>query len=868
MEKTMSERFNFLCGWFKNRDNLSVLCSMFGFMFLYYIWLSFRSSGLETLCASDELMYLTESSRQPISQASRPFYLFYRLFRTVTQAAGDGYLEAARHLNALLLAVCLPVLYVVGRKFLSCKSAFFFAAVSVLWPSNVYVNVFMVEITYFFCFSLFLLLFTATGVTLSYKTALILGGFLGTIYFVKTHSLMLMAGLFIYFFAEIYKYHRNTQKNYIRKYLYLCLAAVLSFLCVKSFFSYMVTGHIFSGFLGNNYGGHFNNGISGVIHNPFLSIKAFLWSCIGLLTAIILPAGVPLAALCGEAAAISNNQDRKYNEIIIFCLSLVAAIFISCASFMTLNLFFEYDGDFTKLTRVAMRYFDVCIPAILLPGLIIVHNNCKNASPGNTEVRRRLIAALILAIAVFGIFRGRHLFHHWYIDTPEFSAFFSDRRFFVLFSMLCPASILIFILKKQLGLTMYYAVFLPLFLFGGNYAVTQDMRHRKTPNAIERASYTARYFLGRDIDRTFLVASDASARAWASWILQGKADTKTVRPGTDISAFTENKKYKYIMTITDNPADADYVTPPHLELALRQDSMRVYRVMPDFWHSGPDNFFMDLRDAYPENAEFLAGFSHPEPEFRWSDGDRVIIGLVRPVGGKGTLFLRAAAFGPNAGKNFTLHMGGRSFGFLLGTTAETIAIPYTLESPAKRIVIDVPQPARPKDVGAGNDPRRLGLSLSYLAVVEADRPADRSPPPSVPDSLLMDFGKPTPAGVASISGFHSVEPGFRWTSGKQASVHLLSPLSGKGILIIQATAFGDNADKDFELRLNDMDYAAFRIGSTLTTVEIPYDLHVPVDSITFEIPDPVSPYAIDGGNHDFRTLGMALQQLIIIPEQK
>ena len=78
----------------------------------------FRNMGLNPVVFADEWTYSLFSRLLEPSSSARPSYLYLWLFRG-TNACGEGFLECARALNALLMALAAPVIYLVARRLLS-----------------------------------------------------------------------------------------------------------------------------------------------------------------------------------------------------------------------------------------------------------------------------------------------------------------------------------------------------------------------------------------------------------------------------------------------------------------------------------------------------------------------------------------------------------------------------------------------------------------------------------------------------------------------------------------------------------------------------------------------------------------------------
>jgi hypothetical protein len=113
----------------------------------------------------------------------------------------------------------------------------------------------------------------------------------------------------------------------------------------------------------------------------------------------------------------------------------------------------------------------------------------------------------------------------------------------------------------------------------------------------------------------------------------------------------------------------------------------------------------------------LSGFSFGEISHRWSVDSKATIYFSAPLPLDGKISIDAAAFKPNIGKPFILHIGEFSHIFILKDTFETIDIQYAVKSPTNKITIDIPSPASPRSLGLSNDDRPLGISVKTISII-------------------------------------------------------------------------------------------------------------------------------------------------------
>ena len=77
--------------------------------------------------------------------------------------------------------------------------------------------------------------------------------------------------------------------------------------------------------------------------------------------------------------------------------------------------------------------------------------------------------------------------------------------------------------------------------------------------------------------------------------------------------------------------------------------------------------------------------------------------------------LDAAAFGPNVGKPFVVRLGKQVRTVTLPEKHGEVVIDF--DGDAEQVMtIEVPQPTSPRDVGAGEDARTLGIALYRMQI--------------------------------------------------------------------------------------------------------------------------------------------------------
>lgn len=111
------------------------------------------------------------------------------------------------------------------------------------------------------------------------------------------------------------------------------------------------------------------------------------------------------------------------------------------------------------------------------------------------------------------------------------------------------------------------------------------------------------------------------------------------------------------------------------------------------------------------------GLSSAEAWGTWSLSKFVTLEFSIPLPEKFTVHLVAHAYGPNVGKEFMAHVGDNAIEFKLGALPEERLLKFSNPKGSRTIIIDIPSPVSPKELGLGGDDRSLGIALTELRIV-------------------------------------------------------------------------------------------------------------------------------------------------------
>ena len=132
---------------------------------------------------------------------------------------------------------------------------------------------------------------------------------------------------------------------------------------------------------------------------------------------------------------------------------------------------------------------------------------------------------------------------------------------------------------------------------------------------------------------------------------------------------------------------------------------------------------IDFRRArLPEFVTAVKGLSGREAFGRWSEGPEVRIDLNMPIPRDSRISMKIAAFPPQVGKPARVTIGRESQEFKVTTTRldamDEVVLDFGDVGAAKSILISIPDPKSPKDLGLGTDTRPLAFAFGELRVIQ------------------------------------------------------------------------------------------------------------------------------------------------------
>ena len=110
--------------------------------------------------------------------------------------------------------------------------------------------------------------------------------------------------------------------------------------------------------------------------------------------------------------------------------------------------------------------------------------------------------------------------------------------------------------------------------------------------------------------------------------------------------------------------------------------------------------------------------------------------------------------------------------------------------------------------------------------------------------------------IAELAGLDKIEPWGRWSNAARVTIRFQRALPAKLNLLLKGQSYGPNGQQDYVLRVGATE-RRFQIGNAPAEVFLRLDTDGLQDTVTIDIPHPVSPHELEG-SVDQRKLGLGL----------
>lgn len=695
------------------------------FIVVCFVCILFRNFSLYPHVFSDEFTYSKFSRLSPLSESTISNYIYLLIYR-VTNFCGDGFLACSRLLNLIFFAGGIFIVYKISLRYATKIQSILVATLALIGPYNTYTAYFMPESLYFLGFWSYLWFLGLATEKLSFADSLKIGLMIGLCALIKPHGLFLIIPTIFYFG---YLNFFGDKKSVL---IFLKAAVLIIFISIsiKILIGYLVAGPNGISLFGAIYSNttfDFYKGLVGQasILEPgqiedasaqvgvdrqsiFFTyaekfsklLGAFSLNLWGNLLALLLLFGFE-AALIGSLfirrSFYVNERGGPKNFaiqiiLIIGSLMLVASVF---SAFST-----NFYG--AEILRLQQRYFNFAYPMFF----ILVASFLRPGVERITYLGSKAIAVLIAVTILWATFGGLANYMPTAIDGPELRGLIENKWIFRVYGI---ASIFILICWCYIpvrSIKLYFYLFLPISALFSSVLVSQNLKQRSQTDIYDRAGIIVRQILSKDDLTKLVVFGDNPIELSRVLFYLDIPDVRTIQiPGNSLITNSQIPPKHFALVMDSHPISSDILNQRH------------YLGFDLVGGSGDIKINFADSSSIAKHLSYVRGiYSPPELWGAWSIDRNINFVFKEPLPEEFDLMMDVRAFAGNVGANFFVEIGNSSFPFEVKKDFTSVKIRIINRLKLNHFNIKIPHPISPKEMGDGNDDRKLGIAIRSLEI--------------------------------------------------------------------------------------------------------------------------------------------------------
>lgn len=704
-------------------------------------WLVHRNFGLNPGIFLDEWYYSKMARLQPLSEAVLPSWLYFWLFRA-SNLCGDGFLDCVRFGNALFFTAAAPFVYLTARTVTGTRPALLVALFALLAPLNLFTVFFMPESMYYFgaCVLAWVAL-TRAGWG-PWRHALALGAILGLMSLVKVHALFLLPAACLFL---LYSAWAGGGARWAARGAGAMALAALALFAVKFGLGFALAGKAALNLFGPFYGASADKAAH---HSLLAQVRPALTSLKGHLMALALLFPLPLAMLLHMLPGRAGRTPQARPLALLQAWTLLT---LGAALGMTVLYTASIAGDGPgEGIRLHMRYYSFVFPLLFtvaaagvgraggaaarISGVSLPDSGASvrdssalvgdsgasggvsaaTARAGGAPARAWLVALALAALLLMAL-----------AALPGYSLRLSDGPTIAWVDLgnaagrvLLGLDLLMLVLwasGSALAPLLFLGLALPLILVGANRAVGDYLAVLGQPNPADQAGLFARRTIPPSERGTVAIAATGVELFRAQFRLDARdAVLLDLPPGEPVAPYQMPVHNKWLLVV------GKHALPPGVTAAAASADYQLVKLSPRAPPLAEASFAAPFGNGLIASAE---GLSSPEDWGRWSSGKHVVLHLGMTLPRRFAVVLSASAFDVNTKLPFTMHAGASSASFRLGAAQGEVVLSFDTDGGVRTLVIDVPHPVAPSDVGPSLDDRTLGIALNRIEIGAQDEGA-------------------------------------------------------------------------------------------------------------------------------------------------
>jgi phosphoglycerol transferase len=604
-----------------------------------------------------------------------------------------------------------PFIYSIASHFTSRPVASFIAILSVLAPTNTYTAYYMPESLYFLSFWIFSWYILKLDYRSAYTSWICASLIFAITSLIKPRSLFALPGLTLYF---AYLIRQRPAKVWAARWFFISATFVSVAIGTK-----LALGFAFAGKAGLTLFGSARSfipigstyssipsdvarGAWGLERYMELVTLAIVNLAGHLLALSVLFCTVLAAILFSLGKALSRNEAGNASlKVSLYAFSFIAPLILLTALY-TVSVLGE--GPYETPFRLHMRYYNVAFPLLLM-----VAASQLSTTKERFTFARILVAVPVAAAAIYAAVTALAPYTPNFVDSPEIRGLAYRSDTFYMLTAIGLISLLCWIRECRLGSQIFLFVVAPPAFILTSYFSSVELRNRLVPDVFDRAGIFAHQYLEGSTSHLAVMGSSLAGLFRSLFYVDDpQASLVEIPTGSpaDLSRIAGDKEWLLVI--------GDHASPAGVQFKLPLNGFSLFRVAK--------SYEIDFtRRSWPGLLSRVQGLSFAESWGTWSDGSKVTLEFQTPLPRSIMLHLKALAFGPNVGQKFTIEIGAEAAEFVLADSPQEIAIPFRTSEASASIVISIPSPISPKELGFGNDSRKLGLGFYRLKVEDITR---------------------------------------------------------------------------------------------------------------------------------------------------
>ena len=662
-------------------------------------WLYQRSAGLYPTVFADEWYYSKMARLMPLAEAIVPSYLYLWIFGA-SKACGPDFLDCVRAGNLVFFIAAAPFLYLTARKYTGPAWSFTLALAATLAPLNVYTAYFMPEATYYFGFCVLSWLVLTRARWHWAAIALAGGAVLGVMSLVKVHALFLIPALCLYL---VYASWHAGGPWLLRGLLAAILAGTMT-VAAKFGLGWLLAGEAGLSLLGPFYQGAVNSGSASA--RLALLAPAFI-NGRGHLEALAVLMAVPLAILLhGMCSNVLRERGTAANPLQVWVFLMLGA-----AAGMTVMYTATLAGpDNHEGVRLHLRYYSFVFPLVWLVAMAAAGDR-RNLLPRLRWVLAALMAALLaLALLKLPTYRFN------VVDGPDIAGIDLNTYYGMALVGIQLLLLALWAARRQVAAALFVLTALPLSLLLAQVRAETYLVSHAPPGLGDRAGELARELVPEAERGKVVVVGDDLGQIMRAQFHIDHPDSVPLLLPTDapIAEYEMPVTQRWMLLIGKHALPTTATTVGGNEY---YSLVRLPEPEPAIAHASL---------AGPVDGKLITaieGLSVAEPWGRWSDSAKVVIHFAQPLPRRVGVVLNARAFDVNATLPFKIQVGADQAEFRLGWQMRQVSMHFETDGTARSLVIEVPRPISPAELGSPGDPRKLGIGISDITLTQAPVPA-------------------------------------------------------------------------------------------------------------------------------------------------